>query len=265
MHKKAVQNKRNYRSDELFPSSSLDGSFDDITTFERLNQQYVSLHKEYANSFNELNQNIESRTCKREFARGGEGLHRGARSPSMMDIVVGGVNRGKLLRKRPLNNLYNYEYLLDAQANLLCVYNYEYINGSIKLLSTELLIYQQNQTLSLVFDADETHSLSFISKCIYENDNLMRYETALFALPPERNACLEINVETYEYLNGQIQAFRWCRYNPFIKLLNQEKFTFARDDNGYLSTYKVERINGLKSRNELVDTGNVYTVHVKRR
>ncbi|MBS3972342.1 MAG: hypothetical protein KGZ84_04965 [Erysipelotrichia bacterium] len=232
--------------------------------FDQLKIKYVALHKLYANSFHELNKDLESKVIKREYAKGGEVLHRGFYSPSTLDLIVGNYNRGKLLKRISNNTKYNYEYLFDAQNSLICVYSYYIVEDVFKLISTELFVRNQNKVLSLVFSTDD-YSLSFISECQFENGKLISYETALCELLDSEVYCSEINVETYEYVDDLMKSMCWTRYSPSIKLLTQERYIFSRDTDGFLSTYKVEHIEGFMPKMKELQSRQIYNVRVKRR
>lgn len=231
--------------------------------FEQLNQKYISLQKQYSNSFHKLSEGIDSKVYRREYAKGGEGFHRGIYSPSMMDLVVGGANRGTLLKRPPKDNKYNYEYLFDVQDNLICVYAYSNLNGISTLVTTEFFVHQPNIILSLVYDSDENHGLSFMSECKYENGRLMRYENVLCDL--FRKGCDEINVEIHEYVDDLLQSLHWYRYMHSMQLLVHEKYTFPRDIDGYLSTYTVEQIGGFKPKTDFNCEKMIYNVRKKRK
>jgi hypothetical protein len=233
--------------------------------FELLNQKYISLQKQYSNSFHKLSEDVESKVYRREYAKGGEGFHRGVYSPSMMDLVVGGVNRGALLKRPPKDNKYNYEYLFDAQDNLICVYGYNNFNGIYKLVTTELFVHQPNIILSLVYDSDENHGLSFMSECQYDNGRLVRYENVLCDLYVGGKGCVEINVEIHEYVGNILQSLHWYRYMHSIQLLEHEKYTFTRDKDGYLSIYTVEQIGGFKTKTDFNCEKVIYNVRKKRK
>jgi hypothetical protein len=232
--------------------------------FEQLNLKYISLQKRYANSFHDLYKDLESKVFRREYAKGGEVLHRGFYSPSSLDLIVGNYNRGKLLKRISNNTKYSYEYLFDAQNSLICVYSYYIVEDVFKLISTELFVRNQNKTLSLVFNTDDDYSLSFISECQFENGKLISYETALCELLDSEVYCSEINVETYEYVNDLMKSMCWTRYSPSIKLLTQEKYIFSRDTDGFLSTYNIEHIGGFMPKTQEFQSEQIYKVRLRR-
>ena len=236
--------------------------------FKQLNQKYILLYKQYANAFHELSKDMESKVCRREYAKGGECIHRGVHSPSRMDLVAGGMNRGRLLRRQPKENNYNYEYLFDKQDKLICVYRYDLYGETPKLAGTELFVYKEDVVLSFEFDYTEWcgYSLMCMSECQYENGKLTRYERVLCSfLGVIGKDCTEINVETFEYADGLLQALYWYRYMPSIQILDQHKYTFVRDEEGYLSTYTAEQIGGFKPKTEF-DLGSIiYKVRPKQK
>jgi len=52
---------------------------------------------------------------------------------------------------------------------------------------------------------------------------------------------------------------------PSIQLLDQYKFTFSRDEEGYLSTYTVEQLGRFVQKNNLSHGAESYRVKVKRK
>lgn len=250
---------------EVFDYNQSEENLKNCKPFEQINQKYILLQKRYANSFHELNKDIESKIYRRRYAKGGEGFHRGVYSPSVMDLVVRNCNRGRMLKRLPKDNNYNYEYLFDAQDNLICVYGYSNFEGVSQLVTTELFVHQQNTILSLVFNSNEDYGLSLMSECQYENGRLMRYENVLCELYYGGNGCTEINVEIHEYVDDLLQSFYWYRYTPSIQLLDHEKFTFTRDKEGYLSTYTVEQIGGFRPKTSFDCEQAIYKVRVKRK
>ncbi len=202
--------------------------------FEQLKQKYIALKKQYARSFKKLNADISAKAYRREYSKGGETIHRGFYSPSSLDLVVSGCNRGRLYKRLPKPGTCTYEYIFDDKDNMICCNKY----NKFKTVSTELFIYEQDKVYGLYYD----YSLSFISECHYENGKLIKYDNALLW----KDKCFEINEEIIEYENDLMKTLYWSRYTPDTKLLTTNKYTFSRDEEGYLSTYLVEQIGGPK-------------------
>ena len=241
--------------------------------FEQLNQKFISLHKKYNGSFNELYKDVESMACRREYAKGGIGLHRGFYSPSLMDLVVGGVNRGRLLKKPPKNGKDIYEYLFDAEDRLICVNFYQDYNGTQKTPPPELFLYEDNKVLSFDFSYTDWngYEITAISECQHENGELMRYEIAYCNLlgvdeyDSYNKNCDRIQVEIFKYVDDLMKSFCWYEYLPSVHSLRQEKFTFSRDEEGYLSTYKMEQLGGFKPKTKFECESIIYKVRGKRK
>ena len=215
-----------------------------VDPFECLSQKYISIQKEYADSFYRLSKIVAAKVHRREYAQGGEGIHRGFYSPSATDLVVEKRGRGRLLESLPEDKNYSYEYLFDERDKLICVYSYGKTEEGHKLLSTELFIYERDKVLSLGFDADVNNGISFICECQYENGLLIEYNFAHCDPWYGEEDCYEIDVELYEYTDNLLHAFCWYRYFRSMRFSPQEKYVFTRDEDGYLSTYTVKKVYG---------------------
>ena len=227
--------------------------------FDELNNKYILLQLKYSHSFSELSKDVELRSHRREYSRGGLGFHRGYYSPSNLDLVIGGVNRGKLVQKS-VRSKYNYEYIFDLNNKLICVYTY--YRNTINADKIELFIYENDKTLSLIYDSD--HSLNFISECHYDDNNLTKYESALCDLCYGGNGCTEISVEINTFENNMLKQTNWYRYNPSNKLLSQFEYLFSRDSAGLLSTYRVKQIGGYSSPISNKYNNPIYNVRIRR-
>ena len=215
--------------------------------FEQLNQKYVSLWQRYVDSFDELQKNVENKVHRREYARGGESIHRGFYCPSSMDLVVGNCNRGRLLKRPPSSNNKTYEYLFDSHDRMICVYKFDRsLSDEMNPVAIEFIIYQEEQVLSLIFESFRSRCLSCISACQYESNKLMRYEFALCPLSG-KEGCIEINVEAYEYERHLFQSLFRSTYLPSTRLLTTRKYVFSRDEAGDLCTYTAEELCGYKA------------------
>ena len=251
---------------EVLEYNQIKENLSNCEPFEQLNQKYILLQKRYADSFQKLNKDIESKIYRREYSKGGATLHRGFYSPSSSDLVVGNCSRGRLLKKPPKDNSYDYEYLFDEQDNLICVQKYsDEFDGVFSVIAIELLIYEQDKVLSLEFDSIQNRGPTFMSECQYENGKLMKYESVLCELYYGGKSCTEINVETFEYADDLLKSFCWYRYSPVIQLLDQYKYTFGRDEEGYLSTYTVEQLGGYEPETNLNEKPETYKVRAKRK
>ena len=212
--------------------------------FEKLHQKFISLHDRNKDSFDDLYKGIEEKTCRREYSKGGLGFlgfHRGFYSPSQLDLVVRGVNRGRLL-KRGKNGKESYEYLFDKDNELICVYDYGDHDDGV-LPSVELFVRKNDVVHSFCFERNPGHKgLRFITEVIKENGKIIEYRWAMFNEYNGKNECDEITVEKYDYKDDRIQSFHYYEYYPRPKrpMLNHDKFTLFWDENGKIQSVKTE-------------------------
>ncbi len=220
----------------------------EIQPFEALNQEFVSLHAQYKNSFEDMHRDAEQKAFRREYASGCMSLHRGYYSPSHTDSIAQGVSRGHLLKRK--GSRYAYEYVFDADDNLICVYGYGYHNKSRVPVTTELFVRKKDIVQSFVFERDLNgrKNLDYISECRYKDGKIMEYRIAFCGLIDSESSakrgkqCAEVDVEAYDYEGDAIKTFRWYRYLTSSKMLSADKFTFTRDESGKVLSFKSEPI-----------------------
>ena len=222
----------------------------EVQPFEALNQEFVSLHAQYKNSFEDMHRDAEQKAFRREYASGCMGLHRGYYSPSHIDSIAQGASRGHLLKRK--GSRYAYEYVFDADDNLICVYGYGYHNKSRVPVTTELFVRKKDIVQSFVFERDLNgrKNLDYISECRYKDGKIMEYRIAFCGLIDSESSakrgkqCAEVDVEAYDYEGDAIKTFRWYRYLTSSKMLSADKFTFTRDESGKVLSFNSESIDG---------------------
>lgn len=220
----------------------------EIQPFETLNQEFVSLHAQYKNSFEDMHRDAEQKAFRREYASGCMSLHRGYYSPSHIDSIAQGASRGHLLKRK--GSRYTYEYVFDADDNLICVYGYGYYNKSRVPVTTELFVRKKDIVQSFIFERDMIgrKNLDYISECRYKDGKIMEYRIAFCRrIDSESSAkrgkqCDEVDVEAYDYEGDAIKTFRWYRYLTSMKMLSADKFTFTRDESGKVLSFNSESI-----------------------
>lgn len=147
---------------------------------------------------------------------------------------------------------YTYEYVFDADDNLICVYGYGYYNKSRVPVTTELFIRKKDIVQSFIFERDMIgrKNLDYISECRYKDGKITEYRIAFCHLiDSEKSAkrgkqCDEVDVEAYDYEGDAIKTFRWYRYLTSSKMLSADKFTFTRDESGKVLSFNSESIDG---------------------
>jgi len=205
-----------------------------IEPFVQMEKKYSLLAKQYPDAFKELYAQVMQAAHHREYAKGGEYLHRGFYSPSSLHIITGGVTRGRLLKRPPREKNYDYEYIFDEKGNLIC----SKVQGR-----TEILIHKENYVLGVEFNPRYVWDIERISECWYEDTKLVKYVCALPDCSSEKALCTEVNVETFEYANDLLEKVHWYRFAPTIKSLTHNEITLFRDEAGNLKEYSVEELD----------------------
>ena len=202
-----------------------------IEPFVEIVNEYVALAKRYADCFEELYGKAMQNEYRREYAKGGQVIHRGFYSPSSLDVVTGGCSRGHLLKNIHPKRGYDYEYFFDKLGNMICCKHHK---------CTEILIYNDDCILGLEFCHSDDCSIKRISQCWYEDTKLVKYVCGLLDNCEDGDVCTEINMETFEYADNVLNKFNWLRYSPGIKLLTHNEISLFRDAVGNLLEYSVK-------------------------
>ena len=220
------------------------GLFDTLRSEENAAecQPFLALAEEYERLAEENRQfsPVEAEAAagnavRRQYAKGGECLHRGYYSPSMLDLVVGGCDRGRLLKTTAPRN-YSYEYLFDEDGRLLCV------NQAEGAIHVELLRREDDAETGFTYGASPVGmSLRTICKTVRKDGLTARFELASLADDNGRFRCMEFSRETPEYDGeGNMTALLHQHFLPMTRLLTQHRYTFMRDEEGYLSKYVIK-------------------------
>ena len=218
--------------------------------YERINQEFLLLYEQYKDSYGYLHKDINKRAYRREYSKGGIGFHRGYYSPSQLDLVIRGVNRGHLL-KRGKNGKETYEYLFDTGGNLICVYYYgPHSSEIVGPVRTELFVYEENEVFSFLYEQHEwdVHPvLVNISRCTYNDKKLIHYQYAECPISQKQgsvfsNNCGSIDVEDYHYSGNWISDFDWYQYVPVAHLLSHYSYALCRDRNGNVLSFTSKEI-----------------------
>lgn len=161
---------------------------------------------------------------------GGELIPRGYFCPSpIMDIIIGGLKRGKVINKPNDKKKTTYEYGFDNDNRLLLI-NYSFSD------CYEIIIYEENIEYGIKFQKSDKRIQS-ITQCIYNDDNKIvefEYANILPLSAPKR--FLEIRKECYSYSeSGLCEA----EVFSFFSSIQYEKYSFQHDRNGFLESYTV--------------------------
>ncbi len=195
-----------------------------IEDFFEKEKYFEVIYRNYENKLDYFYNQAENQVVKKEYARGGECIHRGFYCPSpVLDIIVGNCKRGKLVkkpRKQP-----DYEYWFDSH-NRLILSKQRYIENSIPPI-IELIFYNSNCINSVLYQKNEFNSqykfnISLLTKCVFENELIKSYDCA------ELNAHLinnkEINnLSNIFYSNIETELKKHLLTNKLISPYLQQK------------------------------------------
>lgn len=197
---------------------------------EEMERLYNRCIKQLSNSLGMAEKNV----VRKEFSRGGECLHRGFYCPSpILDIVIGGCKRGKLLKQ--LRKAPDYEYCFDSHNKLILVKKRD---GNDTVHEIELIYNYMDLTESIVFSIHEgTFRISCLTRCAYKNGLIQSYDNAQIIDKPFD--CYEIITEKYFY-NDVLTSSTLQRYNFDVKILTDNRFFYNYDSDGKMVSYTSE-------------------------
>ena len=225
-----------------------------VEPFSDLVQKYREIYEQYKKEFDALYEKNIHNVSRYEYSRGGEVMHRGFYSPSSTDLVAGGCGRGRILKNKPKNNNYHYEYWFDKDNQLICVKKDAGYEELFSPNEIEFLMYESECCVSLIYSI-KSKELNYISICYYAKGKLRQYELAQVSDYERQFICHEVHMESFEYEENKLLTMELCVYSPFrrgikncrVKFWNKNKYpymcwdryVFEHDENGKLSAYTV--------------------------
>lgn len=210
-----------------------------------MEQRLFDLYDKYLYSYDELRKKALAETCYTEYSKGGEGTHRGYYCPSpVIDLVIGNVSRGRLLKRRPAAN-YDYIYYLNEARQIIMVDDFAtWENGSKTLYTREFVFHGENIETSVEYKLDSflgyIHMYS-ASLCDYDAGKLRTYKRLIMdtycrddgSFYTDKDSFL-FQAEDYEYdESGLMCKFVWGEQLSFKEKTRSGKFKPA----GYTQEY----------------------------
>ena len=210
-----------------------------------MEQRLFDLYDKYLYSYDELRKKALAETCYREYSKGGEGTHRGYYCPSpVIDLVIGNVSRGRLLKRRPAAN-YDYIYYLNEARQIIMVDAFAtWENGRKTLYTREFVFHGENVETSVEYKLDwflgYIHMYS-ASLCDYDAGKLRTYKRLIMdtycrddgSFYTDKDSFL-FQAEDYEYDEfGLMCRYVWGEQLSFKEKTRSGKFKPA----GYTQEY----------------------------
>ena len=164
-----------------------------------------------------------------EFAVKGD-IHRGVYCPSpILDLLIGGLSRGRILKRVTAASKITHKYFFDKYGQLL------YVESMIMDGGIEYLVREGDTLWGVSLDCEG--SLSAISEETFREGRLQRYTYAEIASDEENADCYRMCSEEYSY---DEQGLFSCLRTEYIPMCNEiskiNLYTFERQ-NGYLHSF----------------------------
>lgn len=198
-----------------------------LNAFKEDVAELINIKHIYANKRSQLRSKAEKEIVRLEYSKGGETIHRGYFCPSpVFDLIVGGAKRGRLYKRKPAPGKYTYEYGFDKDDKLI----------RCKGLNEEYLIY--NEAMDIVYGVGfhNTGEINEVSKCSYDNGNMIRYERSLCWL----EEFADLHHEEYIYENNRLtEVTMFYNVQPSMGFYSECRYLVEQIEGG-----KITRLTG---------------------
>lgn len=203
-----------------------------LDAFIKVIAKLVSIKQKYADKLSELRSAAEAKIVRLEYSKGGETIHRGYYCPSpILDLIIGGMKRGRQFkRKKPEFGNYSYEYGFDMDGRLLRVKGVTEFTTPDSRFEEEYLIYIDKNVYGLEFDS--WGELEAVSKCMYENGKLMKYERSICGI----EEFVDLHYEEYIYDNQKLSEVNlFFNINPQLERYEEIKLIVEHNEDGNIA------------------------------
>lgn len=200
-----------------------------LDAFVKIIAELVIIKQYYADQLPELRTAAEEKIVRLEYSKGGETIYRGYYCPSpVLDLIIGGMKRGRLFKKKkPEFGNYSYEYGFDMEGKLLRVKGVNEFTTPDSGFNEEYLIYIGDVVYGLEFD--NLGELGVVSKSIYDNGKLMKYERSVCGM--EKLA--DLHYEEYTYDNNRLSKVDFFfNISPQLELYEEDRLRVEQDQEG---------------------------------
>lgn len=184
-----------------------------------------------------LYKTTKNKVVTNKYASGGDLITRGYLCPSpIYDIVTGKCSRGRMINNLSKSKKISYEYGFDKKDNLI-------IANNLILDQHEFLLYDEDKVvLGIVFQysTNQKCDILLINKCTYDEEG--RIKSYIRGESFDNNSIDFLNIEKYNYDKlGLKEAYvSQATINDKLPIIDNTKYIFQHDKNGYLSYYTVE-------------------------
>lgn len=206
----------------------------------------AALFERYKERYSSLEDSCSGEACVVEYGKGGTMLHRGFYCPSpVIDIVVGGSERGRLVRNPKNAASYDYAFRKTKDGRLRIVDQYGLAREGREPYRREFLIYSEKRIEAPIFEIiSGRYALVYLSLCEYDaQGRIAAYRTMLPAYWIGDGTTLDLRkctfyAEDYSYdaENGLLLSVRNGEKTDALAF--ETAYRFYHDDEGRLSSYQ---------------------------
>lgn len=198
--------------------------------FKGIISELISIRNEYEVQLLHLRALTEKEIVNIQYSKGGETIHRGYYCPSpVLDLIVGGLKRGKLLKRKPEFGRYSYEHCFDSNNRLILVKGVNEFTTPESNYNEEYLLHKGNIISGVEFD--QMGDIVAVSRCTYEKNNIIKYEWSLCRFPQYA----DLYIEEYAYENNLLSEVRTINVTPQIGIYEEQKYKVELNENGKIA------------------------------
>ena len=212
---------------EEIKKSNIQIDKDKLSYFKDIISDLITIRNEYEDKISELRTSTEKVITKFEYSKGGEIIHRGYYCPSpILDLIVGNAKRGRLLKRKPDFGKYSYEYVFDKENRLVRVRGVNEFTTPDSRYDEEYLIYNKDIVYGVEFD--NMNEINTVSRCTYENGNIIKYERSLCGT----QQYADLYYEEYSYKDNMLSEVSAFNVTPQIEIYEEQKYKVELNENG---------------------------------
>lgn len=211
---------------------------------------------QYKDRIKSIYEKLNGEVIRREYAVGGENLHRGFYCPSpVFDVVVGKAARGKLLKRLTIRSHPTYTYCFNKDNRLIITDHHG---------SSEVVLHNDGVETGIGFSNE--YEITTLAECTYDGNQIKSFVHCLYNSYNKK--CDYYYLETYEYSEGKLMSSDLFQFSNSCTapILQHSKYLFQHDEEGYLLHYTVVEYD---ERNRVKEDScwkdHVFDVYLKRK
>lgn len=224
---------------ELRDTIIVDIDDDKMNEFKKIIHDFYIVADKYNDMLNQLIHSIETDTKRTEFCIQSECLHRGYYCPSpILDLIVGGIKRGKLTAKPYKTTEEYYKYYFNNENRMIAIENYAVEPFDFSPYEIEFIIREDSTEYGVTFH-NGWKEISYISKAEYENGIVKNYSAVCYNKDMSEEETT-LHHEVYFYTGVLLsKAIVYFNISPELNLYSRNEYIFKYDEAGKILEYDV--------------------------